>query len=80
MFWIIILVLWLISTAIIGIWGASANSEDSIPYLLNPILIYKECNKNIYICILYTLLAHLLFPYYAVYYWTYKLITLFKHK
>lgn len=42
---------------------------------LNPITIYKNHRVNILGCILLTILGHVLFPWFAPFFWLYKLCT-----
>ena len=74
-YWIV-LIFYAVITGVIAVVGGANNDLDSIPYLINPVEIYKENNVNIFGCILLTLLGHLMFPYYAIIYWIYKLCTI----
>ena len=49
--------------------------RDYAETLLNPIIIYKENNVNIFGCIMLTIGGHLLCPLIAPFYWFYKLCT-----
>ena len=74
-YWIV-LIFYAVNTGVIAVVGGATNNLDSIPYLINPVVIYRENKVNIVGCILLTLLRHLIFPYYAIIYWIYKLCTI----
>ena len=50
-------------------------TNTTMDKLLNPITIYKTTNVNVLGCIALTLLYHLVFIWYAPFYWIYKLCT-----
>jgi hypothetical protein len=49
--------------------------QKRIESVLNPVIIYKEYNVNIFGCIMLTIGGHLLCPWIAPFYWFYKLCT-----
>lgn len=73
-YWIV-LIFYVVITGILAAAGVANNDLESIPYLINPVKIYRANKVNIFGCILLTLLLHLIFPYYAIIYWIYKLCT-----
>lgn len=50
--------------------------EGAAEKCLNPIIIYKTCNVNIFGCIMLTIAGHLLCLWIAPFYWFYKLCTI----
>lgn len=73
-YWIL-LTLYGIVTALMMIVGAGNNELDSIENFINPINVYRLNKVNVFGCILLTILGNIMFPYYAIWYWFYKLCT-----
>ena len=70
-----VLIIYGIITLLINAIGLLCNEVESIHNLLNPVYIYKANKVNIFGCIMLTFLGHLLFPWYIIPYWLYKLCT-----
>lgn len=73
-YWIL-LIIYGVVTALIMLVGEGNNELDSIENFINPINVYKLNKVNVFGCILLTILGNIMFPYYAIYYWFYKLCT-----
>ena len=78
-YWIL-LIIYGVVTALIMIVGAGNNELDSIENFINPIDVYRLNKVNVFGCILLTILGNIMFPYYAICYWFYKLCTVGRKK
>ena len=71
----ILLIIYAAITALIMLVGAEYNELGSVENFINPINVYRLNKVNVFGCILLTILGNVMFPYYAIGYWFYKLCT-----
>lgn len=74
-YWIL-LIIYAFLTAILAGAGIANNCIESIPNLIDPMFIYQDNKVNIFGCFMLTLVGHILFPWYAICYWFYRLCTI----
>ena len=77
---LILLISYLLATSFLAFISAAKNDLESIPNLIDPIVIYRENEINIFQTIIFTIVGHILFPYYAICYWLYKFFNLWRRK
>ena len=73
-YWIL-LIIYGVVTILLLLLGVESNELGSIENFINPINVYRLNEVNVFGCILLTILGNIMFPYYAICYWFYKLCT-----